>query len=65
MDIGRGAALYPHLTQAVRERRARFEEFLSRPNIQKRLSGGELLVKAMHIDTATESITALDSGRLQ
>jgi hypothetical protein len=57
-----GAALYPNLTQAVRERRARFDEFLSRPNIQKRISGGELLVKAMHIDTATEAITALGSG---
>ena len=59
------AALYPDLTQAVRERRVRFEEFLSRPNIQKRISGGELLVKAMHIDTATEAITALDSGRFE
>jgi carbonic anhydrase len=60
-----GAALYPNLTQAVRERRARFEEFLSRPNIQKRIGDGELLVKAMHIDTATEAITALDSGRFE
>ena len=59
----REAALYPHLTQAVRERTAHFEEFLSRPNIQKRIRGGELLVKAMHIDTATEAITASDSGR--
>ena len=61
----REAALYPHLTQAVRERTAHFEEFLSRPNIQKRIRGGELLVKAMHIDTATEAITASDSGRFE
>jgi carbonic anhydrase len=59
------AALYPNLAQAVRERRARFEEFLSRPNIQKRLGGGELLVKMMHIDTATEAMTVLNTGRVQ
>ena len=59
------AALYPNLTQAVRERTARFEEFLLRPNIQKRVRDGELLVRSMHIDTATEAITVLNTGRLQ
>jgi hypothetical protein len=34
---------YPNLTQAVAERRARFDEFLARPNIRQKVQGGELL----------------------
>ena len=45
---------YPFLTQAIGERKARFEEFLARPKIREKVARGELLVKWMQIDTATE-----------
>jgi carbonic anhydrase len=49
-------ALYPQLTAAVEERKARFEEFLSRPSIRERSAKGQLLVKWMDLNTATERI---------
>jgi hypothetical protein len=51
---------YPNLTQAVAERRARFDEFLARPNIRQKVQGGELLVKWMHLDTATEELSPIE-----
>jgi len=47
---------YPHLTAAVDERKARFEEFLERPQIQEKRSRGQLLVKWMDLNTATERV---------
>lgn len=49
-------ALYPQLAAAVDERKARFEEFLVRPAIKERIGKGELLVKWMDINTATERV---------
>jgi hypothetical protein len=51
---------YPHLTQAVAERKARFNEFTSRENIRRKVHSGELLVKWMHLDTATEQLRPVD-----
>ena len=49
-------ALYPQLTAAVDERKARFEAFLARPSIRERSAKGELLVKWMALNTATERV---------
>lgn len=49
-------ALYPQLTAAVDERKARFDEFLVRPAIKERIGKGELLVKWMDLNTATERV---------
>lgn len=49
-------ALYPQLTAAVDERKARFEAFLARPTIRERSAKGELLVKWMALNTATERV---------
>ena len=57
------AADYPHLTQAIRERRARFDEFLARPKIDAKVKKGELLVRWMHIDTATERLSPVAQSR--
>ena len=51
------AAQYPHLTQAIGERQARFDGFLERPRIDAKVKKGELLVRWMHIDTATERMS--------
>jgi carbonic anhydrase len=56
---------YPHLTQAIAERKLRLEEFMSRPVISERLRSGALLVKVMQIDTATERISPADQAELQ
>ncbi len=49
-------ALYPQLTAAVDERKARFEAFLARPAIRERRGKGELLIKWMALNTATERV---------
>ncbi len=49
-------ALYPQLAAAVDERKARFDEFLVRPAIKERVGKGELLVKWMDLNTATERV---------
>ncbi|MDX2151964.1 MAG: carbonic anhydrase [Bryobacteraceae bacterium] len=56
------AAKYPHLTQAIAERKVRFEEFLARPNVRAKIVKGELLVKWMHIDTATERVMPVSAS---
>ena len=57
-----GAAEYPHLTQAISERRARFDEFLERPKIRDKVARGELLVKWLRIDTATERVEPVEQS---
>jgi hypothetical protein len=52
----KAAAEYPHLTQAINERKARFDEFLARARIREKIQRGELLVRWMRIDTATERL---------
>ena len=59
------ARQYPHLTSELVQRRARLEEFMARPSIQAKIANGGLLVRAMHIDTATERIEPLELGKLQ
>lgn len=49
-------AIYPQLSAAVDERKARFEEFLARPAIRERRDKGDLLVKWMDLNTATERV---------
>ena len=58
-------AEYPHLTQAIGERQARYDEFLGRSNIRRKTERGELLVKWMHIDTASERITPVAQNRAE
>lgn len=52
---------YPNLVQALSERKARFEEFMARDNIRGKLQRGELLVKWMHLDTATEELKPIET----
>jgi hypothetical protein len=47
---------YPHLTRAIKERQARFDEFLGRDKIKERMNKGELLVKWMDLDTRNERV---------
>lgn len=49
-------ALYPELSAAVDERKARFDEFINRPAIKVRREKGELLVKWMSLDTSNERV---------
>jgi hypothetical protein len=49
-------ASFPNLSKGIDQRQARYEEFLARPEIQKRLATSELLVKWMDLDTADEHI---------
>jgi hypothetical protein len=48
--------LYPNLAAAVDEREQRVRELLARPAIAAKIASGELLVRRMHIDTATEEL---------
>jgi hypothetical protein len=56
-------AQFPHLTQAIGERKARFEEFMARDNIRRKIAAGELMVKWMHLDTATEQLVPIEDQR--
>lgn len=47
---------YPELTAALEEREMRLAEFLERPLIKSRLQAGELVVKRMKLDTATDRL---------
>ncbi len=49
-------AKYPAMVAAVDERHQRTAEFLARPVIAERIKAGELLVKQLDIDTATEHL---------
>ncbi len=51
---------FPFLTAAIDERDKRLREFLARPTIASRIAAGELLVKAINIDTMTEEMIAAD-----
>lgn len=51
-------ARYPHLSQAVSERERRRQELLARPAIARRIASGELVVRQVHIDTATARMSA-------
>ncbi|HBY62203.1 MAG TPA: hypothetical protein DEH78_20475 [Solibacterales bacterium] len=53
---------YPNLTQAIGERKLRFDEFLARPNVRAKVEKGELLVKWMHIDTITERVLPVSAS---
>lgn len=46
-------ARYPYLAQAIDERSRRRQELLERPAIATRIAKGELVVRQVHIDTAT------------
>ncbi len=48
---------YPELTRAVRERQARFDEFLALPLIQGKIKANELIVKWVDLDTMNERVT--------
>ncbi len=47
---------YPALVKSVDEREQRVKEFLARPDIAAKIAAGELLVKELVIDTATEHV---------
>lgn len=47
---------YPALTVALEEREMRLEEFKNRPVIRQKLDAGELVVKTMELDTATDRV---------
>ena len=51
---------FPTLTQAIAERKMRFDEFVARKNISEKIAKGELLVKWAHLDTNTERVAPLD-----
>lgn len=51
-------ATIPHLAAALEEREDRVAEFLARPFIAARVEAGELLVKEVVVNTATEALTA-------
>ena len=53
---------FPALTQAIAERKMRFDEFLARKRIGEKISHGELLVKWMHLDTPTERVVPLEES---
>jgi hypothetical protein len=48
--------LYPNLVRAVDERASRFEEFLGRPGVKKKVEEGHLIVKWMDLDTNSERV---------
>lgn len=49
-------ARFPELTAAVDERSARARELIERPAIATKIKKGALIVKQVHIDTATDEI---------
>jgi carbonic anhydrase len=51
---------YPHLTQAVEQREARWAELLGRPKIKARLDSGALVVKRVRVDSATDEMQVED-----
>ena len=53
---------YPSLTQAVAERKMRFDEFVARKRIGEKIAKGELLVKWAHVDTPTERVVPLEES---
>ena len=53
---------FPTLTQAIAERKMRFDEFMARKNISEKIAKGELLVKWAHLDTATERVAPLQAS---
>ncbi len=52
-------ARFPALTVAVDERVQRIRELTQRPAIAAKIASGQLLVKRMYIDTATDEMRAL------
>jgi len=52
-------ARFPALTGAVDERAQRVRELMERPAIAAKLASGQLLLKRMHIDTATDEMRVL------
>lgn len=50
---------FPALTQAIGERKMRFDEFVARKKISEKIGKGELLVKWAHLDTPTERVVPL------
>lgn len=52
--------LYPALSAALTQREERQQEFLSRPVIREKLASGELVVKRMKLDTATDRMIEID-----
>jgi carbonic anhydrase len=49
--------VYPNLMAAIEEREMRFNEFVNRETIRKRIGEGKLLVKWMDIDTSDEHVS--------
>lgn len=56
---------FPNLTQAIAERKARFDEFMARDNIRRKIESGELMVKWMHLDTATEQLAPIETAQVR
>lgn len=54
--------LYPALMRSLSERDARLREFLARPAIARRIADGQLLVKTLLIDTATDRLTEVPAS---
>lgn len=59
------AKQYPSLTAAIRERKARLQEFMARPNVAAKLAGKQLLVRVMHINTDNEHFEPVELSTLK